>query len=153
MPLTGDFGKLDALAGQMKKFATEFSGDVRRDLADEVRRQLGRVFASRTSPDGAAWAPSPKGLAGILGALDVSLSSAGIEIRGGGSKFAGEHNRGYQVRPHKGPHLTFQSRGQWWRPRKTLVRRRAMVPRSGQLGRWGEPMRAIVEAIFARLAG
>lgn len=54
--ISGDFGKLDALIGRLRRTAREVHQAAAEAAAPVVERQIAQAFSSATSPDGEPWA-------------------------------------------------------------------------------------------------
>jgi phage gpG-like protein len=100
VPLTGDFGKLRALVGQLADLGEGLPPELPRAMADEALSLVQMGFRTSSDPYGVPWAP-PKGRAGqplrdtgrLAGSFTSKVTSDGFSV-GSNVAYAPYHQGG-----------------------------------------------------------
>jgi len=140
VPVSGDFGALAKIQGQIAHLPTEGKIRVIRACAQEGRLLVEEGFEAGKAPSGAPWAPVRRGgqplrdTGRLLASLTPKVSAAGFAIESTVA-YAGVHQYGATVTAKKGRSLGTPKAG--WFGVKVVIPARPFLPDGNALpGPW-----------------
>jgi phage virion morphogenesis protein len=149
---SGDDAKLRSLLERLLRAARgDVTRQLRRELADQVRDEIGRSFREQRSPDGSTWKPVRKSTGGTplveSGALssgfDVTPANDGVRVTNRVA-YANVHQRGARIR--RRPRGKTRKR-HFFGARGAVIPARPMVPTS----HWGPGPTSRLRATASRV--